>query len=168
MACFLETSLVADCHAHTDLKETSCTEQCLDAKLQQTSSKEGNVESDNIPPESFDVIANDGGALIHSLPPGTGVDGKYFGEYTRIVFKSRILHDQLVVVGNKILYVTAGQVVRKLGNGRDMPESNHEESNTRVIIVHLAHALEDLSTAMIFTDDTDVLSSCWQTFTTFY
>ena len=93
MACLLETSLVADCHAHTDLKETSCQEQCLDAELQQTSSKKRNVESDNIPPESFDVIVNDGGALIHSLPPGTGVEGKSFGEYARIVFKPRILHD---------------------------------------------------------------------------
>ena len=60
MACLLETSLIADCHAHTDLKEMSCTEQCLDAELQQTSSKERNLESDNIPPESFDVIVNDG------------------------------------------------------------------------------------------------------------
>ena len=52
--------------------------------------------------------------------------------------------------------VTAGQVVRKFGNGRDMPECKHEEADTRVI-VHLAHALEDSSTAMIFTGDTDVI-----------
>ena len=64
--------------------------------------------------------------------------------------------EQEVVVGNKNLYVTAGQIVRKLGNGRDMPERNHEESDTRVI-VHLAHALEDSSTAIIFTCDTDVI-----------
>ena len=171
----------------------------------------------------FDVVVNDGGALIHSLPTGTGVEGKSFGEYARIVFKPRILHDltrakrvdvvwddyrqltikgtvrdkrgagmrqrvsseakvpknwslyiadscnkieffrylstsieQQVIAGNKNLYVTAGQVVQKLGNGRDMPECNHEESDARVI-VHLAHALEDSSTAIIFTGDTDVI-----------
>ena len=46
------------------------------------------------------------------------------------------------------LYVTAGQVVRKFGNDRDMPECNYEEADKRVIM-HLAHALEDSSTAMI-------------------
>ena len=75
--------------------------------------------------------------------------------------------EQQVVVGNKNLYVTAGQVVRKLGNGRDMPECSHEEADTRVI-VHLAHSLEDSSTAMIFTGDTDVIVILLQTFTTFY
>ena len=64
--------------------------------------------------------------------------------------------EQQVVLGNNNLYVTAGQVVRKLGNGRDMPECNNEEADTRVI-VHLAHALEYSSTAMIFTGDTDVI-----------
>ena len=88
MAYLLKTSLVSDCHAHTDLKETSCTEQYLDAELQ-----ERNVESDNILPESFDVIVNDEGALIHSLPPETGVEGKSVGEYAYIVFKLRIRHD---------------------------------------------------------------------------
>ena len=41
MACLLKISLVANCHAHTDLKETSCTEHCLDAELQQTSVRNG-------------------------------------------------------------------------------------------------------------------------------
>ena len=65
--------------------------------------------------------------------------------------------EQQVVVGNKNLYVTTRQVVRKLWNGQDMLECNHEKSDTRVIIVHLAHALDDSSTAMIFTGDTDVI-----------
>ena len=75
--------------------------------------------------------------------------------------------EKQVVVGNKNLYVTASEVVRKLGNGRDMPECNHEEVDTRVI-VHLAHALDDSSTAMIFTGDTDVIVILLATFTTFY
>ena len=141
---------------NTDLKETSCTEQCLDAELQQTSSNERNVESDNIPPESFDVIFNDGGALIHSLLPGTGVEGRSFGEYARIVLKSRILHDlarakRVDVVWDDYRQLTIkGTVRNKRGAGMRQRVSSEAKvpNNLSLLLVDSCNNLRYLSTSI--------------------
>lgn len=51
----------------------------------------GNAEN-LVPPDAYDVIINDGGALIHSLP-GTAVKGKSFDEYFHQIFTPRLRFD---------------------------------------------------------------------------
>jgi len=55
----------------------------------------------------------------------------------------------------KAVYITAGESV--LSAGPDMPECNHEEADTR-IVVHVLHALQQgMKTTEVRTMDTDII-----------
>ena len=56
----------------------------------------------------------------------------------------------------KDVYATMGDKVLHNGKGSAMPECDHEEADTR-IVVHALHALQASSTGMVFTGDTDVV-----------
>ena len=58
---------------------------------------------------------------------------------------------------NKQVYVTSGQSVLRMGSSNGMPNCNHEEADTRMV-VHVQHALQQgLQTIEIRTVDTDVI-----------
>ena len=56
----------------------------------------------------------------------------------------------------KCVYITSGDQVLTAGNGPPMGPCNHEEADTRVL-VHLLHALQYSSIALVHTGDTDVV-----------
>lgn len=57
---------------------------------------------------------------------------------------------------DKSVYITSGDQVLSAGDGPPMGQCNHEEADTRVV-VHLLHAIEYSSAAMVHTGDTDVV-----------